>query len=123
MKVYTTPNNNRTHIPKKYTILDVTLETGDPSFIPSQDIRDRYKSGAIDQMKYVDLYYSEMRTSFDTCKNNWKSILGEKDVVIIYPDHPSDAVHLDALIQIISKICTYLGVHFEDEGELQSVTS
>lgn len=100
-------------------LLDTTVRSGDPVFMPGWGIVTGVKNGDITEDEYTSEYLTMMRESYKLNSSRWHEVMRMEKVAFACYCRTGAFCHRHLLIDIFAKLCRHEGVPFSYEGELK----
>ena len=83
MKIYTIQlGRYRLANARGMPVIDITVKSGNKVFAPSWDMVSQYKTGNMSIATYEKLYKEMMRMSYQNHKEEWLSLLNNKEIAL-----------------------------------------
>jgi len=83
--------------------LDITVKSGDKTFVPTWKMVMGYKAGKISEEEYADLYYRLMRESYRKNRKRWDEILSLDEIILACYCRPGSFCHRYLLKDMLMK--------------------
>lgn len=107
-------------LPEGFTLVDITVKSGNKAFAPSWDMVSDIKAGRITEAEYVEMYTALMWESFNNNRAEWEKLLtSETDIALACYCSPDGFCHRFLLRNFLKQAADLLNINVTIQKELR----